>query len=283
MLIRQQLGGSSMIDRIEQATHFRSLHDQPGAFLIPNPWDVGSARILEGMGFVALATSSAGYAFTQGLLDGHITREQAIAHIRDLAQAVEIPISADLENGFGDTPQDTAETIRAAGEAGAVGGSIEDSTGNSDAPVYEFLLAVERVAAAVEAAQALPFPFVLTARAENHIKGRHDLDDTIRRLTAYEAAGADVLYAPGLPDLEAVRTVCGALSKPVNVLVTGPLANHSVEEFADAGATRLSLGSTLMRHVLGHLNLAAREMLDSETFGFMKVMGGRQVVDKFMR
>lgn len=272
-----------MIDRIEQATHFRSLHDRPGAFLIPNPWDVGSARILEGLGFVALATSSAGYAFTLGLLDGHLTREQAITHIRELAQAVEIPISADLENGFGDTPEDTGETIRLAGEAGAVGGSIEDSTGDENSPIYEFLLAVERVAAAVEAAQALPFPFVLTARAENHLHGRQDLDDTIRRLTAFEAAGADVLYAPGLPDLDAVRTVCGALSKPVNVLVAGPLANHSIEEFAQAGAKRLSLGSTLMRHVLGHLNLAAREMLDSETFGFMKVMGGRNVVDKFMR
>ncbi len=272
-----------MIDQNEQARLFKSLHEQGGAFLIPNPWDVGSARILEGMGFVALATSSAGYAFTQGLLDGHISREQAVAHIRDLVEAVEIPISADLENGFGDNAEDTAETIRAAGEAGAVGGSIEDSTGDADNPIYEFLLAVERVEAAVEAARALPFPFVLTARSENHLWGRNDLDDTIRRLTAFEAAGADVLYAPGLPDLDAVRTVCSAVSKPVNVLIAGPLANHSVQEFAEAGATRLSLGSTLMRHVLGHLNLAAREMLDSETFGFMRVMGGRKVVDKFMR
>ena len=174
-----------------------------------------------------MATSSAGYAFTLGLLDGHITREQAITHIRELAQAVEIPISADLENGFGDTPEDTAETIRLAGEAGAVGGSIEDSTGDENTPIYEFMHAVERVAAAVEAAQALPFPFVLTARAENHLHGRQDLDDTIRRLTAFEAAGADVLYAPGLGDLDAVRAICGAVSKPVNVLVAGPLASDA--------------------------------------------------------
>ena len=185
----------------ERARAFRALHERPGAFVIPNPWDVGTARILAGLGFEALATTSAGMAFALGRRDGAVSRDDALAHARTIVGATALPVSADLENGFGDAPETVAETIRLAAGTGLVGGSIEDATGDPDRPIYDRSLAVERIAAAVEAARALPFPFTLTARAENFLHGRPDLDDTIGRLQAFEAAGADVLYAPGLRDL----------------------------------------------------------------------------------
>ena len=262
---------------------FLGLHARPGAFVIPNPWDVGSARILEGMGFEALATSSAGFAFTQGYQDGNVDRADALGHAQAIAGAVAVPVSADLENGFGAAPETVAETIRLAGETGVVGGSIEDASGNPDQPVLDLGLATERIAAAVDAAASLDFPFVLTARAENFLYGRNDLDDTIRRLQAFEAQGAQVLYAPGLPNLEAVREVCSTVSKPVNVLAAGALTKYSVEQLAEAGASRISLGSTLARHILGHLGKAAREILDSGTFEFTSVLGTPETVDRFMR
>src|ERR1041384_1227325 len=207
-----------MPTQAEKGKLFRSLHERNHAFIIPNPWDVGTARILEHLGFEALATTSMGFAFSLGKRDYHVDREDVLQHIRALSAATDLPISSDLENGFGDAPETAAETIRLAAAAGVVGGSIEDSTGHPDNPIYEIKFAAERVRAAVEAARSLPFTFTLTARAENYLHGRPDLKDTIRRLQAYEAAGADVLYAPGLPDLAAVRTVCSALRKPVNAL-----------------------------------------------------------------
>src|SRR5262245_28206409 len=203
----------------KKAARFRALHDGPGAFVIPNPWDVGSARILAGLGFQALATSSAASACAVGRRDGGLTRDQALAHALQIVEATDLPVSADLERGFGDAPEAVAETIRLAAETGLVGCTIEDSTGNRDAPLYDFGLAVERIAAATEAAHALPFPFLLTARAHNLLYAGGGLDETIRRLQAFEAAGADVLFAPGLPDLAAVRSVCTAVSKPVNFMV----------------------------------------------------------------
>src|SRR2546421_7691906 len=201
----------------EKAERFQTLHQGPGAFVIPNPWDGGSARILAGLGFQALATSSGAAAGVLGRRDGRITRDEALAQARAMAAATSVPLSGDLEKGFGDVPEDAAATIRMAGEAGLVGGSIEDASGDAQRPIYDIALAAERVAAAVEAARSLPFRFVLTARSENFLHGRADLDDTIRRLQAFEAAGADVLYAPGLRDLEQVRTICSSVSRPLNV------------------------------------------------------------------
>ncbi len=205
-------------DQHARAERFRQLHAGPAAFVIANPWDAGSARLLAGLGFEALATSSGAAAGVLGRRDGQITRAEAIAHAGVIAQATPLPVSADLENGFGDEPEAAAETIRHAAAVGLVGGSIEDATGNAAKPLYDFSQATERVAAAVAAARELPFHFMLTARAENFLRGNPDLDDTIRRLQAFEKAGADVLFAPGLPDLAAVRAVCAALTKPVNVM-----------------------------------------------------------------
>src|SRR5712664_1405500 len=200
----------------DKAKRFRALHQGPRAFVIPNPWDAGSARVLAGLGFEALATSSGASAGVLGRRDGAVTREEALAHARAIVNATDLPVSADLEKGFGDAPAAAAETIRLAAEVGLVGGSIEDASGDKDKPLYDLSLAAERVAAAVQAARSLPFPFTLTARAENYLRGNPNLDDTIKRLRAFEAAGADVLMAPGLPDLGAVRTVCAALSRPFN-------------------------------------------------------------------
>lgn len=208
------------------ATRFRALHDREGCFVIPNPWDVGSARLLASLGFEALATTSAGYAFSLGIRDGAPTIEQALAHCRQLVAATDLPVSADLENGFADSPEGVAETVRLARETGLAGCSIEDYTNRRDDPIYDFGLAVERVEAAVEATRSGDDDFLLTARAENFLCGREDLDDTIRRLQAFEAAGADVLYAPGLQDIDSVRAVTSAVAKPVNV-VMGCLALHS--------------------------------------------------------
>jgi 2-methylisocitrate lyase-like PEP mutase family enzyme len=254
----------------DKAARFGELHERPGAFVIPNPWDAGSARILEALGFEALATTSAGIAFSLGRRDGEgaVSREEALAVTRQIVDATDLPVSADLENGYGDAPETAAETIQLAAAAGVVGGSIEDSTGDPEKPIYELDHAAERVAAAVEAARSLPFPFVLTARAENFLHGRPDLDDTVRRLQAFEAAGADVLYAPGLRDLEAIRTVCGAVSRPVNVVMGLARGSFSVDELAAAGVRRVSVGGALSRAALGAFIRAAREIRERGTFTF---------------
>jgi 2-methylisocitrate lyase-like PEP mutase family enzyme len=246
---------------------FRALHEREGAFIIPNPWDAGTARILASLGFEALATTSAGMAFALGLPDGAVSPRDVLAHCRALGAATDLPISADLEQGFGDSPESAAETIRAAAETGLAGGSIEDFTGVDRDPIYPFDLAVARVRAAAEASRALPDDFVLTARCENLIRGRDDLDDTIRRLQAYGEAGADVLYAPGLRDLETVRTVCAAVGKPVNVLAW-PSAGFTLADLAEAGAKRISVGALLSRVALGAFAAAAREMAGQGSFDF---------------
>lgn len=252
-----------MPSQADKAQRFRKLHEGPDAFIIPNPWDVGSARLLASLGFQALATSSAGFAFSIGRKDGAITREDAIAHVRAIAEATERPVSADLENCFAHEPDKAAETIRLAGQAGAVGGSIEDYSGDAAKPIYDFEHAVERVAAAVETARGLGFPFMLTARTENFLHGRPDLDDTIKRLQAFEAAGADVLYAPGLKTLDEVRAVCAAVGKPVNVLAT---ADFTLEALSAAGVRRVSVGGALYRAAMAGLFSAAREMRGAGTF-----------------
>jgi 2-methylisocitrate lyase-like PEP mutase family enzyme len=245
---------------------FRALHENPGAFVIPNPWDIGSARILAGLGFAALATTSAGAAFAMGLLDGALGRDAILANAGAIAAATDLPVNADLENCFADAPDAAADSIRRAAAAGLAGGSIEDA--DASLAIYPFDQAVERVAAAVEAARRAPAGFVLTARAENFLRGRPDLDDTIRRLQAFEKAGADVLYAPGLPDFDAIRTVCAAVSRPVNVLANTRIPGLSVAVLADLGAKRISLGGTLSRTILGSLVRAATELRDHGTFGF---------------
>lgn len=258
-------------DQAAKATMFRALHQRQGAFVIPNPWDAGSARILTALGFTALATTSAGLAFSLGRRDaeGAISREETLANGRAIVAATDLPVSADLEDGFGHRPEDAAETIRRAAAIGLVGGSIEDTTADTIRPIHDFGLAVERVAAAVEAAQALPFPFTLTARAENFLFSRPDLDDTIARLRAFEAAGADVLYAPGLPDITAIREVCASVSRPVNVVIGLAGPNFTVATLAEAGVKRISLGSALSRAALGGFLRAAREIKEHGTFRFI--------------
>ena len=247
---------------------FKTLHE--GSFVMPNPWDAGTARILTALGYQALATTSAGYAFSQGKKDSArcLGRDDILGNAREIVQATDLPVSADLENGFGDAPGTCAQTIRAASEVGLVGGSIEDAPGIAATPIYDFSHAVERVAAAVEAAHGLPF--MVTARAENFLHGRQDLDDTIKRLQAFEAAGADVLYAPGLPDLAAIRAVCAAVSKPVNVVMglSGP--NITVDELRAAGVTRISVGGSFARAALGGFIRAAQEVLETGRFDYAK-------------
>lgn len=250
---------------------FRDLHHGSEPFVIPNPWNAGTAQILAGLGFPALATTSAGLAVALGLPDGAdlLDRGMVLANAREIVVATPLPVSADLESGFAATPEGVAETIRAAADAGLVGGSIEDATGSAGNPVRPLAEAVDRVTAAVEAARALPFPFTVTARAENYLYGRPDLDDTIRRLQAFEAAGADVLYAPGLPSADAVRAVCTSVGRPVNVLAGSQKPALGVTELVACGARRISLGSTLSRAALGGFVRAAREVLDHGTFGFV--------------
>lgn len=257
------------VSQYDKAIRFRALHEGPGAFVIPNPWDAGSARLLAGLGFQALATSSWAAAGTLGRRDGGCSREEAIAMVRSIAAATDLPVSADLENGYGTAPAWVAETIRLAAEAGAVGGSIEDSTGDKSRPLFEIGLATERVAAAVQAARTLSFPFVLTARAENFVHGNPDLDDVIRRLQAYEKAGADVLFAPGLPDIAAVRRVCSAVTKPVNTICGSRAGQFTVAELAAAGVRRVSLGAFLYRNAMTALRDAAREVQAAGSFGFL--------------
>lgn len=256
------------MSREEKYKVFLALHARPGAFVIPNPWNAGTARILTALGFEALATTSAGYAFDAGRLDSSagLTRDGVLENAMAIADATHLPVSADLEDGFGRSPESCAETIGLASDVGLAGGSIEDATGDAGAPIYEFDLAVARVSAA--AAVARTRHFVLTARAENFLHGRPDLGDTIRRLQAFEQAGADVLYAPGLPSLDAIRTVCASVTKPVNVVMGLKGATYSVGELAAAGVRRISVGGAFARAALGAFVRAALEVRDHGTFGF---------------
>ena len=252
----------------EKYAVFEALHQRPGVFIIPNPWNAGSAKILTALGFEALATTSAGYAFNAGLPDSAqtLTRDRILANARSIVSATDLPVSADLQNGFGDSPEMCAETIRLAALEGLAGGSIEDSSGEANNPIYDFKLAVERVAAAAEAARSSRI--LLTARAENFLCGRFDLHDTIRRLQAFAEVGADVLYAPGLPSLDAIREVCASVPKPVNVLMGLKGATYTVEELKTAGAKRVSVGGSLARAALGAFVRAAREIKERGTFTF---------------
>ncbi|KAB2970807.1 isocitrate lyase/phosphoenolpyruvate mutase family protein [Zoogloea sp.] len=252
----------------DKALRFQALHRQDDCFIVPNPWDPGSARLLAHLGFPALATTGAGFAFSRGLPDGAVGREAMLAHVRDLACATALPLSVDLENGFGDAPETVAETIRLAAEAGAVGGSIEDTSGKREAPLYPLSQAVERIQAAVEAARRLPFPFTLTARAENFMAGHPDLDDALRRLQAYEAAGADVLFAPGLKSREQIAAMTGALSRPVNVIMGFQGVRLNLDELRALGVRRVSVGGSLARAALGAFLRAAREIRDEGSFGY---------------
>ena len=249
----------------EKCAAFAALHARKGAFVIPNPWDAGSARLLEHLGFQALATTSAGYAFSCGNRDNTTGREATLAHASVIVAASDLPVSADLENCFGDAPEIVAETIRLAAQTGLAGGSVEDSTGRAESPQYELTHAADRVRAAAQAAHSLPFPFTLTARAENYLVGRPDLKDTIARLQAYQQAGADVLYAPGLTTLEDVAAVVRAVDRPVNVLAG---AQFSVAALAEIGVRRISAGGALARAAYGAFLLAAREMKEQGTFRF---------------
>jgi 2-methylisocitrate lyase-like PEP mutase family enzyme len=257
-----------MRTQAEKGSAFRALHERDRAFIIPNPWDVGTARLLERLGFEALATTSAGYAFSIGRRDNAVGRDRMMAHVEAIASATDLPVSGDLENGFGDDPETVAETIRRAAAAGLVGASIEDGTTRPEDPLYEHRLAAARVRAAVEAARSLPFPFTLTARAENYLVGRPDLDDTIRRLQSYQEAGADVLYAPGLTSRDDIAAVVRAVDRPVNVVMGLQGVQLSLAELSDVGVQRVSVGSALSRAALGAFLRAAREMLDHGTFTF---------------
>jgi 2-methylisocitrate lyase-like PEP mutase family enzyme len=256
------------MNQLEKGIAFRALHQRESAFIIPNPYDAGTARILAYLGYEALATTSAGYAFTVGQRDNTISREQMMAHVAAIATATPLPVSADLEHGFGDDPETVAETIRLGAEAGLVGGSIEDSTKRPDDPIYELGEATDRIRAAAEAAHSLPFPFTLTARAENYLVGRPDLADTIRRLQAYQEAGADVLYAPALKTREDIATVVRSVDRPVNVLMGLPDVRLSVSDLSSLGVKRISVGSGLARAALGAFLRAANEMREHGTFTF---------------
>jgi 2-methylisocitrate lyase-like PEP mutase family enzyme len=257
-----------MRTQTEKAIAFRALHERDHAFIIPNPWDIGTARLLASLGFEALATTSAGYAFSIGQRDNTVGREQMMEHVRTIVSATDLPVSADLENGFGDDPQTVAETIQLAGDAGIAGCSIEDMASHPDHSIYDFELAVERVHAAAGAARSLPYPFTLTARAENYLVGRPDLAGTIRRLQAYQEAGADVLYAPGLVSKENIASLVGSVDRPVNVVMGLQGAQLSLAELSEIGVKRISVGSALSRAALGAFLRAAREMRESGTFAF---------------
>jgi 2-methylisocitrate lyase-like PEP mutase family enzyme len=257
------------VSQADKAAKFRALHEKPGAFVIPNPWDGGSARLLQGLGFEALATSSGAKAGVLGKRDGKVTREESLANARMIVEATDLPVAADLEKGFGDGPDATAETIQQAAAIGLVGGSIEDASGNKDTPLYDLETAAVRVKAAVQAARSLSFPFVLTARAEGFLRGRGDLDDVIKRLQAYEAAGADVLFAPGLPDLAAVKKVCGSLKKPFNFMVGIKGKSFSKAELEAAGVKRISLATSLYRAAMTGLLEAAKEVKERGTFEYL--------------
>ena len=256
------------MNQMEKAKTFIQLHQRAEAFVIPNPWDIGTARLLARTGFEALATTSMGYAFSIGQRDNTLSREQALEHIAVIAAATDLPVSADLENCFGDAPEFAAETLRLAAAAGVVGGSIEDATGNPDDPIYAKEFAVERVRAAVEAARSVGFPFTLTARAENYLHGRPDLKDTIERLQAFQEAGADVLYAPGLKTREDIAAVVSSVDRPVNVVMGLQGVQLSRQELSVLGVKRISVGSSLYRTALGAFLRAAKEMVNEGTFTF---------------
>ena len=259
-----------MTPQTTKAAAFKALHERPGMFILPNPWDVGSARILAAQGFEALASTSAGFAASQGVSDYNVTREMKLAHVGKLAAATPLPLTADLESGFGHSPETCAETIRLGAEAGLVGGSIEDFTGDKAAPQYEIAKAADRVRAAVEAAEALPFPFLVTARAENFFTGTPDLRDTIARLQAYQEAGAHVLYAPALKTLDDIRVVIGEIDRPLNVLM-GPFSGFGpLADLAEIGVKRVSLGSALANTAYGALVRAGEELLATGTLDFLK-------------
>ena len=271
-----------MPTQAEKADAFSALHDAPGTFVIPNPWDVGSAKILAGMGYKALASTSSGMAWSLGLLDGQVTRDAVLEHCRMLADATDLPLAADLEDCFADTPAGVAETIRLGAEAGLVGGSVEDwcppGRNGGEPRMRPIEEAVERVQAAVEAARSLPHDFVLTARAENHIRGVTDLSDTIQRLQAFQEAGADVLYAPGLQTLEDIRTVINAVDRPVNVLMGGATGFHTMAQLEELGAKRISIGGAFANAAYSAFLRAATEVMEEGTFEFRKeATGGGQV------
>jgi len=249
-------------------TTFRELHERDRPFVIPNPWDVGSARILKSLGFEALATTSAGMDFAAGVVEGVLDLDAVLDHCRLIVDATDLPVSADLENGYGHTPEEVAETIRRAGQVGLSGGSIEDYTGDPSSPIYDQGLAVERIAAAVEAARSLPGDFVLTARCEKFSYGQEDLDAVIERLAAYADAGADAIYAPELPGLEGIRTVTDAIDCPLNVVMGMPGPVYSIDELADAGVKRISIGSAMFRLAYGSLLHAGREIQEKGTFTY---------------
>ncbi len=260
---------SLTVNQADKAVQFQALHQRPGGFLIPNPWDPGSARILAGLGFEALATSSAGSAAALGRRDGKLSREEALAHGRAIVLATNLPVSADLEHGFSHTPAGVAKAVRLAGEAGLVGCSIEDATGDKDNPLYDIQLAAERIQAASEAARSFPFPFTLTARAETFVRGCPDMDETLKRLVAYESVGADVLFAPGLPDLAAVKAVCSAVSKPVNFAVGIRGKSFTVAELVEAGVKRISFAASFYRAAMTGFINAAREAKEKGTFNYL--------------
>ena len=257
------------VSQFDKAQQLSQLHSEPGAFVVPNPWDGASARLLASLGFRALTTSSGATAATLGRRDGRVSRDEVLVHCHNIVAATDLPVAADLEKGFGDAPEHVAETIRMAAGVGLVGGSIEDASGNPRQPIYDFEHAVERVAAAAQAAKSLSFPFTLTARTENFLRGNPNLDDTIKRLQAYERAGADVLFAPGLPDLSAVQAVCAAVSKPVNFMVGIKGKSFSVKQLEAAGVKRISLATSLYRTAMSALLSAACEVKEHGTFEFL--------------
>ncbi len=251
-----------------KADQFVQLHQRDKLFVLPNPWDRGSAKMLAALGFEALATTSAGYAFSQGKLDsiGSVQREEALEHAKQIVEATDLPVSADLENGYGDSPEEVQKTIYAAAQTGLVGCTIEDTTGDKNNPIYEKSFAIERIQAAVEAVNTLDFNFTLTARAENYLHGRPDIDDTLARLQGYEAVGADVLYAPGLPDTHTIKSVCDALTKPVNVVAGIALRGVTTDQLQQCGVQRVSVGSSLARTAIGSMISAANAILDDGRF-----------------
>lgn len=269
--------------QLEKAKTFRALHERESAFIIPNPWDRGSARLLAHFGFEALATTSMGSAFSMGRLDNSLNRDETLAYASQIVMATPLPVSADLENGFGDSREEAARTILLAADVGLVGGSIEDSTGIPDRPIYEFDHSVERVRAAAEAAHSLPFPFTLTARAENYLHGRPDIRDTVKRLQAYQEAGADVLYAPGLTTREEIATVVTSVDRPVNVVMGLRGVQLTLAELSKIGVKRVSVGSSLYRTAIGAFMRAAQEMKESGSFSFGAEAASPKELSKILR
>ena len=275
-----------MRTQAEKARRFRELHERPGIFIMPNPWDAGTAKLLASLGFEALATTSLGYAASIGRTDGtlSVSREELLANCQEIAEATELPVNADLENGYSNDPREAAKIIQLAADAGVVGGSMEDASGDPAKPIYDFSLAVERVAAAVEVARRLPFPFTLTARAENLLHGRRDLDDTIKRLQAFAAAGADVLYAPGLRDLNTIRQVVSAVPKPLNVVMGLADPELTLAQLREAGVKRISVGGALARLALAAVRDAAIAMRDEGSFRWVRdIMPGKELRDILTR